>query len=229
MQHEITTDEFNALVRPLLSMPVSLPWKGYGSAIFLELGELSMPQERRRHEEGEACVTIRWDWRIESGIEVLCGSSNSGPEIETGIRLLREARVEEISVSGAVRELALSFSRGQCLKSMVMVSGEPQWSIRLGKEKWIFSEKGRLYFGDGAPSPLTEAEAAACDFAEVTTQRWGELVAEPKLGDCRDCQWYVRLDGDAYFLDYGVCAQSGSPFDGRVVHCESGCPAFSGK
>ena len=34
-------EEFQALVHPLIGLPVALPWKGYGSAIFLELGRLA--------------------------------------------------------------------------------------------------------------------------------------------------------------------------------------------
>jgi hypothetical protein len=35
------------------------------------------------------------------------------------------------------------------------------------------------------------------------------------------------IDGDADFLDYGVCTCPDSPFDARVVNIKSGCPAFS--
>ncbi len=35
------TDEFQAFVRPLVGLAVAFPRKGYGSAIFLELGQLS--------------------------------------------------------------------------------------------------------------------------------------------------------------------------------------------
>ena len=67
-------------------MPVSLAWKGYGSAVFLELGQLLPPEgERARHERGEACLAIEWDWRVEKTSSVLFGSSDSGPEIEAGI------------------------------------------------------------------------------------------------------------------------------------------------
>jgi len=37
----------------------------------------------------------------------------------------------------------------------------------------------------------------------------------------------VRIDGDADFLDYGVCTAAASPFDGRVVNMRSGCEAFA--
>lgn len=36
----------------------------------------------------------------------------------------------------------------------------------------------------------------------------------------------IRLDGNAEFLDYGVCTSAESPFDGRVVNMASGCQYF---
>src|SRR5438876_852462 len=81
-----STEEFQELIQPLLGLTVSLPWKGYGSAIFLELGSLApLESQRRHHNKGEACVSVEWDWRVEAEAEVLYGSSNSRPKIEAGI------------------------------------------------------------------------------------------------------------------------------------------------
>lgn len=37
----LTNSEANVLIKSLVNMPVSLPWKGIGSAVFFELGELA--------------------------------------------------------------------------------------------------------------------------------------------------------------------------------------------
>jgi hypothetical protein len=47
-----------------------------------------------------------------------------------------------------------------------------------------------------------------------------ELTAE------QDCIWMRPIDGDASFLDYGVCTSKESPMDGRVVNVQSGCAVF---
>ncbi|MEY2482671.1 MAG: hypothetical protein QOK24_1199 [Verrucomicrobiota bacterium] len=226
---EVTADEFDALVRPLIGMSVSLPWKGYGSTIFLELGQLSPLPGPQRHDRGEACIWVDWDWRIEEGAKVVCGSSNRGPEIEKGIAGLQGSTVESLCVAGEVRELVASFSNGRCLKSMIMRPHDPQWSIRLSASTWLFSEAGLLYAGDGGATELTDEERAVFDTANATAQRWGEPVAEPKIGNCRDCRSFIRLDGNGALLDYGACIESASPFDGRVVNCSSGCAAFSSR
>jgi hypothetical protein len=226
---EISVDEFHASVESLIGMSVSLPWKGYGSTIFLELGQLSPLQPRQRHNRGAACISIDWDWRMEKGAGVMCGSSNSGPEIEKEIARLQGSTVEGLLVAGEVPELVVSFSHGRNIRSMVMRSYDPQWSIRLPASTWIFAEGGLLYAGDGGATGLTEKESAVFGLADATAQRWGEPVAEPKLGSCGDCRSFIRLDGNGALLEYGACVESASPFDGRTVNCRSGCAAFSSR
>jgi Protein of unknown function (DUF3027) len=222
---EISLAQFEDFVRPLLGLSVSLPWKGYGSAIFLELGLLAPLEEGRHHQRREASISFEWDWRVEDSTTVLYGSSNSRPKIEKGISSLQGTDIEKVSVVGSVPELVVNFSNSQSIRSMVMVSGDPQWSIRLSNDIWLSSERGRLYAGDGSGSGATAEEAAMFDRAEAIARRWGTPVSEPKRGNCADCKWFVRLDGA--LLDFGVCANSASPFDGRVVNCSSGCAAFA--
>ena len=226
-QAEISIAQFDNFVRPLLGLSVSLPWKGYGSAIFLELGRLAPLEQRRNHQRGEAAISFEWDWRVEDSTSVLFGSSNSRPKIEKGISALQGTKIENIAVFGPVPELVINFSNGQCLRSMVMVSGDPQWNIRLLNGNWLSCEHGRLYAGDGGGSGTTAEEAAMFDRAEAISRRWGTPISEPKRGNCADCKWFVRIDGDGSLLDFGVCANGASPFDGRVVNCGSGCAAFA--
>ena len=90
-------EEFTVLAQRLEGLTVALPWKGYGSAIFLELGELTPIESKRRHHAvGEACISVEWDWRVENDVSVLYGSSNSRPEIERGIGRGDAARCEYI-------------------------------------------------------------------------------------------------------------------------------------
>jgi hypothetical protein len=223
-------EEFHSLVQPLVGLPVSLPWKGYGSAIFLELGTL-LPLDssgRQRHQKGEACIAVEWDWRIEAGAKVLFGSSNSRPKIKSGIAAFQGVTVQNLSVFGAVPELVVEFSNGYSLRTMVMTTGDPEWSVKLPDRRWIYARDGRINIGSGT-SGLTEEEKAAFALAERTALRWGIPAAQPKGGPCRDCTSFVRVDGDGHLLDYGICIADAGPFDGRSVNLDSGCPSFCGK
>jgi hypothetical protein len=222
----LSIGEVQMLINPLIGLTVSLPWKGYGSAIFFELGRLApLESPRQRHNNGEACISVEWDWRVESHASVLYGSSNSGPKIEEGIAGLQGTTIQGLSVVGTIPEIVVKFSNGLSLRSMVMVTGHPEWSIRLPDGRWLFSRNGELFAGKGE-SCTTEQEEAAFASAERTANRWGVPIAEPKAGSCAGCSSFVRIDGNGHLLDYGVCTSAFSPFDGRAVNRTSGCPLF---
>ena len=223
----LTREQFEDLTLPLIGLPVSLPWKGYGSAVFFELGDLSPLESRRaHHNKGVACISVEWDWRVEAGSAVSYGSSNSRPKIEAGIRALQGETIDSIGVVGQVPELVVRFSNGHCLKSMVMVTGDPEWSIRVPDGQWIYVRDGILQNGDGT-SAASAHEKAAFALAERASIRWGVPAFEPVAGQCAACVSFVPLDGEGHLLDYGCCAAEASPFDGRAVERTSGCPAFA--
>lgn len=229
---EMTIDKetFNDLVKPLVGMTISRPWRGYGSAIFIELGLLSKRMVRGRGQKyGEACIDIQWDWRIESDFIVVCGSSNSAPDIESHVGGLLGMSIAVITTIGQPSELSVELSNGLRLKSMAMVTGDPQWAIRLKDGTWLSCVRGSLVANDGTKGEgLSEEEIAVSDRAAETGKRWRRPLAEPVNGSCRDCSYFVRLDGDFELLDYGACTSSNSPFDGRITNLTSGCPAFFG-
>lgn len=209
----------------LIGKPISLPWKGYGSAIFLELGQLVPLRKGQNHNNGQACISIDWDWRLEKGTKVLFGSSNSRPEIARGLEDLKDKTIQGLELVGNVPELKVDISGGLCLRSMVAVTGDPEWSIRVSKGKHIYFRKNALRIGDGADESASQDNAYS--IAKKTTKRWGTPIIEPKLGDCSKCSHLVRLDGEGCFLDYGVCTKKDGNLDGCVVNVKSGCPLFT--
>lgn len=217
---------FTKLVEPLVGLTVALPWKGFGSAIFLELGKLQPVESTRRdHTQGEACVSIEWNWRVEQASSVLYGSSNSGPRIQRGIAGLQGLTIAGLSITGQVPELTVTFTNGSILRSMVMLTGNPEWSIKLPDGRWVFARAGQLHLGQGS-SDTSEEEEKAFNLAESTAARWEIPLAQPALGHCLRCTWFVPIDGQGHLLDYGVCTSGTSPFDGKAVNCASGCPAY---
>ena len=62
MDESLSNEEIDAVLRPLIGMTVSLPWQGYGSAIFLELYQPSWFLTRGGFPKG-----LNWDSLILSG------------------------------------------------------------------------------------------------------------------------------------------------------------------
>lgn len=212
--------------KDIIGHTVTLPWKGYGSTIFLELGNLSPLKGKEKRNRGEACISISWDWRVERGHEILFGSSNRGTKIEQGIQLFKNQIIEEVDITGTVLELEVKLSGGFFLRSMCMCKGETEWSIRLLNGQYAKSEKGILIIDQGLGGKVSEKEARVFDLAEKTAKRWAVPAIEPKKGKCRYCQHFICLDGEAHMLDYGVCSSKDSALDGRSVHISSGCPEY---
>jgi hypothetical protein len=221
-----STEEFTKLVKPLEGLVISRPWIGAGSSIFLELGELTSHEWRgRRFLNGEACISVEWDWRVEGEVSVAYGSSNSRPRVLRGISSLKGKTTRKLSLVGEVPELVVMFSNGEHLRSMAMLTGNPRWSVRLPDGRYVSGRSGKLLVGEGGSS-LSAQQKRVFELAEQTAARWGVPVAEPVAGKCGQCEWLVPIDGEGNLLDYGVCISSKSPFDGRVVTYSSGCPVF---
>jgi hypothetical protein len=227
---QISIDVFNNLVSPLIGKTVSLPWKGYGSALFLEIGELQpLEYDRQIYPSGEACLMPNFEWRIEDADKIICGSSDSLPKIDESIKLLQGLIIKAIILNDKIPELNISFSNGFMLRTMSMYAGEPEWYIKCLNGKILSIKNGSLVQtdSDSAPDELSDEEKVYEQLTEKTVERWGVLLLEPVGGNCNNCKYFVCLNGNYYLLDYGVCISDSSQYDGRVVNRLSGCPDFS--
>ena len=221
----LTVDEANLELERLAHMPVSFAWKGYGTAIFLELGSLSS-EGRRRHPKGEVSIYVSWDWRVEKGNRVLFGSSNSTSGMADGIATLIGSTVNRATIQGIVPELSIVFSNKTSLQSAAMCTDTSAWDVSLPGNIWISCMDGIVYAGDGSAIGLSDEEEALLHHADMTTERWGIPVGPAAAGRCGQCVYRVRIDGSGPLLDYGICTSADSPLDGRVINEASGCAFF---
>ena len=117
---------------PLIGLPLSHLWRGYGSAIFLEFGRLT-PRTRRdgrpRNPCGEFSLMIQWSWRIESATSILCGSWSKEPLWQPTFDQLRNKVVAELSVVGRLPEIVVALSESFYVSSFMTAEGDPQWCL----------------------------------------------------------------------------------------------------
>ncbi len=221
----LAIDEANRKLALLANMPVSVAWKGNGTTIFLELGDLAL-QDGRRGPKGEVTIYVGWDWRVEQGSRVRFGSSNSRPEMADGIATLVGSTVDSATIGGVVPELSMVFSDGSRLQSAAMCGDTSEWDVSLPGNIWISCMDGIVYAGDGAGITLSAEDEAVLHHADVTAQRWGIPVAPAPAGRCGTCTHMRRIDASGPLLEFGVCTCAASPLDARVVNEASGCAAF---
>ena len=122
----------NEFVEALIGKPVSHVWRGYGSAILLEFGELVPVRNGRggeRNPFGELCLMIEWSWRIENPRSILGGSSSSEGKWQGMFKKILGATATNVEFFGAVPEICVSFDNGRRVLSFSTVEGQPEWAI----------------------------------------------------------------------------------------------------
>lgn len=149
---KITRQEFDKLTRPLLGLPVSRTWRSMGTAIFLELGELSEEIHRRKDGttrtslHGQVSVMIEWSWRIERARSIELGSWSGNRKITNGLSRLQGLSVVDVGVEGRLPELVIELSGKRWLHSFMTTESQPEWCLFLNRKhnQWIISENGQL-------------------------------------------------------------------------------------
>jgi len=113
-------------------MKVSHVWRGHGSALFLELGDLT--QMRRRdgtpgNPQGQIELMIQWSWRIEEEQSIVCGSFSNEELWPPAFDRLLGREVLNVSTFGRLPEVALSLAGELHVVSFMTAEGDPAWTL----------------------------------------------------------------------------------------------------
>lgn len=154
----ISRERFLALMAPAAGQPVSSTWRGHGSAVFLELGELRH-EPAYSHARGEITLMIQWSWRVEGPRSIQFGSWSTERRITSGVRRLAGDRVVSLAVEGRLPELAVALASGRVLRSFMTAEGQPEWCVFLPDESWIEIERGSLIHDTQNVQPAPPAAA----------------------------------------------------------------------
>lgn len=153
------TEAFEAFAASLIGLPISHVWRGYGSAIFIELGKLQ-PVARRDgspgNPVGEVSLGIEWSWRIEDQTSIRCGSWSEEVLWEPALDTLRAAQIARCELFGFLYEVAITTEGGVRFLSFSTTDGQPQWHFvdrRDGPAPWFTVRDGMLHLGDGSEIP----------------------------------------------------------------------------
>jgi hypothetical protein len=146
---------FEAVAASLIGQPISYIWQGYGSAVFIEFGDLS-PRTNRDgspgHPEGQISLGVEWSWRVEDDSSILCGSWSEEELWEPTFARFRDARVGGLKLFGRLPEVELLTDRGVRFLSFSTTDGQPQWNLvdrRDDLPRWFSVRHGSLHLGDG--------------------------------------------------------------------------------
>ncbi len=149
------TKTFELFASTLVGLPISHVWRGYGSAMFVEIGDLTL---RSRHDgspgnpEGVASLGVEWSWRIEDRIAIRCGSWSEEDFWEPSFNALRGARIARCELFGVLPEVIVTTDTDIRFLSFSTTDGQPQWHMVDRREepaRWFTVREGKLHLGDG--------------------------------------------------------------------------------
>jgi hypothetical protein len=144
--------------RQLIGKSLSHYWRGYGSAIFLEFGELRERAPRSGSSKGlrgEFGVMIQWSWRVERDNSIMWGSWSDDAFWEPFFIDLKDATAIEFQLFGQIPEIMIALSSGHRIVSFMTADGDPQWTLfdRSSKpDRWLHVREGKIQEGAAARS-----------------------------------------------------------------------------
>lgn len=146
---------FESFAASLIGLQISHVWRGYGSAVFIEFGNLQSVANRDGspgHPEGEVSLGVEWSWRIEDQTAIRCGSWSDEDLWEPAFEMLRNAQIAQCELFGALPEVTITTNGGIRFLSFSTTDGQPQWHLvdrRDCPPRWFTVREGRLHLGDG--------------------------------------------------------------------------------
>ena len=150
----------------LVGLPVSHVWRGHGSALFLEFGDLT-PSTRIRRDgstgppTGEITLMIEWSWRIEKPRSILGGSWSDERKWPGMFSKVQGGWVVGAKTFGALPEIEVSLSNGLRVVSFMTAEGQPEWSLIChgSMQRTLGVRRGRLVVQELTPNPMLQRTA----------------------------------------------------------------------
>lgn len=116
----------------IIGRRVSHVWRGAGSAIFLEFGELTPHTRldgRAGNPIGDVSLMIEWSWRIERPRSIVGGSWSSERRWHGMLERLRGASVNSVDLFAPLPEIAVTLSNRLRVVSFMTAEGQPRWAL----------------------------------------------------------------------------------------------------
>lgn len=140
----------DAYRKALIGLPVSHVWRGYGSALFVEFGELHATKKQdgaAGNPTGDVTLMIEWSWRIEKPCSILGGSWSAEKRWTGMFKKLLGANVSDVQLIGHLPEIEISLSNGLRIVSFMTAEGQPAWALirRTTPQRTLCVRRGKLH------------------------------------------------------------------------------------
>jgi hypothetical protein len=152
----IAKNEINGVLASLIGLPISRVWRGYGSAVFFELGALRPYKNRKGTDspQGDVSLMIEWSWRVEKARSIWFGAFSSQKTIDSRLPQLVGRTVIAASFAGRLPEISLELSDGLWFSSFMCAQGQQEWVIF--DSSFVYYAKAKNFYKE----PINEAYQA---------------------------------------------------------------------
>jgi hypothetical protein len=154
---------FDAFTKGLIGLTVSHVWRGYGSALFIEFGELHTTQKQdgsTGNPTGDITLMIEWSWRIEKPCSILGGSWSSEKRWPGMFQKLIGANVIDLRFVGHLPEIEVSLSNGLRVVSFMTAESQPAWALiyHTTYQGTLCVRRGKVKIESRANAPAYDSE-----------------------------------------------------------------------
>ena len=148
---------FDAISKAIGGVAISHVWKGYGSALFIECGPLTLSDLVRSDGSvgnplGQWSIGLDCDWRVEESSRILCGSHGETTSWQSILESLVGDFVEGVETFGDPAELRVMLKSGRRLLTFALDVDGPQWTLTDNAARppvWVNWQNGGLHTDDG--------------------------------------------------------------------------------
>jgi hypothetical protein len=143
---KITRNEIDAVFASLTGLPVSRVWRGYGTAVFFEIGALQPHTTRKGKDSprGEISLMIEWSWRVEKARSIWFGAFSTQKKIDARLSQLVGHTIEVATLEGRLPEISLELSDELWFRSFMCEQGTQEWVIF--SSDYAYYARGRSFY-----------------------------------------------------------------------------------
>jgi hypothetical protein len=160
---------FELFAKPLIGMELAHIWRGYGSAIFLNFGQLHhrvfKTGRLSNNPVGEMSISLTWSWRVEGKRRIWFGSWSDEERWPIFLNRMIGAKVRAVQLFGRLPEIDLELDCGVHVVSFMTANGDPEWAIhddRSNPGYYLSVAAGRLKTQSALASEIRVRAADIC-------------------------------------------------------------------
>lgn len=223
----------------LMGLPCCQARISVGNQLVLDFGSKIFYQEPSLKEffHGEwAIISEMSSWRLIRGKIIIWGDGDGegeeGNYDDVDLWSLLQSLVGQTIINlnqTNLYDIRLSFNSSDEVHFMAQSHEGYYLSVFAPENQFITFGPGGIWKQESSLSTfeLSNEEKSYNSHSENCYKRWQKIINKVSEKFCYECAYFINLSRGYYFGDFGLCSNKLSPYDGKVVGQNSGCPAWN--